>query len=55
MVSKYEYLILTGAFPDKVITDIYFTDEVVVQCDFPAVKMYCLWTQFFVLFSFLRI
>ena len=28
-----------GEFPDKVIPDIDFTDEVVVQCDAPDVKI----------------
>ena len=28
-----------GAFPDKVTPDIYFTDEVVVQCGVPDVKI----------------
>ena len=28
-----------GAFPDKVIFDIDFKDEVVVQCDAPDVKI----------------
>ena len=28
-----------GAFPDKVTSDIDFTDEVVVQCDVPDIKM----------------
>ena len=28
-----------GAFPDKVTPDIYFTDEVVVQCNVPDVKI----------------
>ena len=27
------------AFPDKITTDIDFTDEVVVQCDVPEVKI----------------
>ena len=29
----------SGAFPDKVTPDIYFKDEVVVQCDVPDVKI----------------
>ena len=29
----------SGAFPDKVTSDIDFTDEVVVQCDVPDVKI----------------
>ena len=43
MVSKYEYLMLPGAFPDKVTPYIDFTDESVVQsdntCKVPVVKM----------------
>ena len=39
MASKYRYLILPGAFPDKVAPDIDFTDEAVVQCDNPVVKI----------------
>ena len=39
MASKYRYLILPGAFPDKVTPDIDFTDEAVVQCDNPVVKI----------------
>ena len=31
MVSKYEHLILPGAFPNKVTPDIGFTDEEIVQ------------------------
>ena len=38
MVSKYGYLMLPGAFPGKVIPDIGFNDEVVVQCVVPSVK-----------------
>ena len=37
--AKYEYLILRGAFPYKVTPDIDFTDEAIVQCDVPFVKM----------------
>ena len=33
MVSKYGRLMLPGAFPDKVTTDIDFTVEAIVQCD----------------------
>ena len=29
----------SGAFPNKITPDIYFTDEVVVQCDIPDVKV----------------
>ena len=36
--AKYEYLILLGAFPDKVTLDIDFTNEAVVQCNVPGVK-----------------
>ena len=39
MVSKYGYLMLPGAFPCKVIPDIDFKDEVVVQCVVPFVKI----------------
>ena len=39
MASKYRYLILPGAFPDKVTPDIDFTDEAVVLCDNPVVKI----------------
>ena len=38
MVSEYGNLMLPRAFPDKVIPDIDFTDEAVVQCDKPIVK-----------------
>ena len=31
---------LPGAFPEKVIPDIDFTDEAVVQCDFPFTNDY---------------
>ena len=30
---------LPGVFPDKVTSDIDFTDEEVVQCDVPVVKI----------------
>ena len=41
MVSKYGHVMLpSGAFPDKVTPDIYFTDETVVQCDVPVVKIF---------------
>ena len=33
MVSKYGRLMLPGAFPDKVTTDIDFTVEAILQCD----------------------
>ena len=40
MVSKYGHLMLpSGAFPDKVTIDTDFTDEAVVQCDVPVVKI----------------
>ena len=43
MVSKYEYLILPGAFPHKVTPYIDFTDESVVQsgntCKVPVVEI----------------
>ena len=29
----------SGAFSDKVTPDIYFTDEVVIHCDVPDVKI----------------
>ena len=38
MVLKYRHLMLPGAFPEKVISDVDFTDEAVVQCDFPVIK-----------------
>ena len=41
MVLKYGYLMLPGAFPDKVAPDFDFTDEEVVQCDVPVVKYFC--------------
>ena len=40
MVSKYGYLMLLGAFPDKVIADIDFKDETVVQCDVTVSKIH---------------
>ena len=39
MVSKYGYLMLPEVFPCKVIPDIDFKDEVVVQCVVPFVKI----------------
>ena len=40
MVSKYGHLMLpSGAFPDNVSPYIDFTDETVVQCDDPVVKI----------------
>ena len=38
MLSKYEHLILPGAFPDKVTPFIDTIGEAVVQCDVPVVK-----------------
>ena len=38
-MSKYEYLMLPRLFQEKVIPGIDFTDEVVVQCDVPIVKI----------------
>ena len=41
MVSKYGHLMLpSGAFPNKVTTDIDFTDEAVTQCNVPVVKIF---------------
>ena len=39
MELKYGYLMLPGAFPVKVIPDIDFKDEAVVQCFVPIVKI----------------
>ena len=39
MVLKYEHLMLPGAFPDEVTPVIDFTDEAVVQCDIPVIKI----------------
>ena len=39
MVSKYGFLMLPGAFQDKVTPDIGFADQVVVQCELPTVKI----------------
>ena len=39
MVSKYRYLMLSGAFPDKVSPDIEFADKAVVHWDVPVVKI----------------
>ena len=39
MVSKYGYLMLPGVFLCKVIPDIDFKDEVVVQCVVPVVQI----------------
>ena len=41
MVLKYGHLMLpSGTFPDKVIPGIGFTDESIVQCDVPVVKIF---------------
>ena len=39
MLSKYGNLMLPRVFSDKVIPDIDFTDEAVVQCDVPVIKI----------------
>ena len=39
MVSKYEHLMLTGAFPDKANPYIHFKDEALVQFYVPVVKI----------------
>ena len=39
MTAKYGYLLLPGAFPDKVTLDIDVIGEAVVQCDVPVVKI----------------
>ena len=39
MVSSYVYLMLPGAFTDKVTPEIDFTNGVIVQCDIPVVKI----------------
>ena len=39
IAPKYGHLMLPGVVPDKVITDIDFTDEAVVQRDVPVVKL----------------
>ena len=40
MLSKHRHLMLpSGTFPDKVTPGIDFTDEAVVQCDVPVVKI----------------
>ena len=46
MVSKYERLMLPGAFPGKVTGDIDFAVEAVVQCD----RKYILMLNTYVLF-----
>lgn len=37
--AKYGHLMLPRALPDKVTSDIGFTDEAVAQCDFLVVKI----------------
>ena len=39
MVSKYGHLMPLGAFTDKITPDTDFTDEAVVECDVPVVKI----------------
>ena len=39
MEPKHGHLMLPGVVPDKVITDIDFTDEAVVQRDVTVVKL----------------
>ena len=39
MAVKHGHLMLPGAFPENVTPDFYFTDEAVVPCDVPVVKM----------------
>ena len=39
MLSKYGNLMLPRVFSDKAIPDIDFTDEAVVQCDVPVIKI----------------
>ena len=39
MVLIYGHLVPPGAFPYKVLTDIDFTDEAVVQCGIPVVQI----------------
>ena len=41
MVSKYGHFMLPQAFPDKLISDIDFPDETVVQFDVKVVKTIC--------------
>ena len=41
MVLKHGHLMLPEVFPAKITLDIDFTDETVVQCDFPVVKYFC--------------
>ena len=39
-MSKYGHLMLPGAFSENFTSDIDFTDEAVVQCDVPVVKIF---------------
>ena len=39
MLSKYGYLMLPGAFPDKATLNIDFIDESVVQCYVPLLQI----------------
>ena len=39
MTTKYGQLMLPGTFPDKITLDIDITDEEVVICDVPVVKI----------------
>ena len=41
VLSKYEHLMLPGAFPDKVTPFIDTIGKAVVQCYVPVVKMLC--------------
>ena len=50
MVMKCGHLILPGAFPDKIISGINFTDKAVVQCDVPVVKI-LLWVLLIYIWS----
>ena len=38
-MAKYGHLMLAGAFPDKEIPDIDFTDQVVGRCDVSVAKI----------------
>ena len=40
IVSKYGQLMLPGVFPDKITSDIDFTDEAVVDHGVPVVKYF---------------
>ena len=37
--AKYRHMALPGVFLDKVIPDFGFTDDAVVQCDVPVIKI----------------